>query len=94
MVTTEKAIRQRQMRDAAASIDRSLSTRRVDAYLSYRSRNLWVSRTAAAPGLGPLFDIPDLSPDSAFSKTDKIGAIVQTLTDQIFPSLSEAWMGQ
>ena len=93
MVTTEKVIRQTQMRGAAAGIDRSPSTRRVDAYLGYRARDLWVSGIAAAPEL-LLFDILDLSPGSPFGVIGKFRAVVQTLLNLIRPSLSEAWEGK
>jgi glyoxylase-like metal-dependent hydrolase (beta-lactamase superfamily II) len=79
------------MRGATAGIDRSPSTGRVDAYLGYRAPVLWVSGIAAAPELAPPFDILDLSPGSTFRVTGKFRAIVQTLVNQILPSLSEAW---
>ena len=94
MANTEKGIRRRQMRDAAASIDRSLSTRRVDTYLGCRSLNLGVLRNAAVAELAPLFDSPDLYLASTFSITDKFRAIPQALAHQICPSLSEAWTGK
>jgi len=89
MANTEKAIRPRQ----AASIDRSLSNRRGDTYRC-RLLNLGVLRNAAVAELGSRFNRPELSPGSTFNITDRFRAVVQTLARQMFPSLSENWMGK
>ena len=91
---SKRALRRATDRKRANAILESLSQGTGDVYESYRALyGLWCSNNAAIQELRPLFRIPGIEPDGAFSVTDEFKKTVRSLAKAILPLVSDEATG-